>query len=158
MDWVVSVTSVALWDLLVKEQANKSLCTFIYLFIAEGCYACCCGLHCQHLYSNRASSLNLDLTAWSLCHTGAGGGELRRILTSLHLCAQAIRSGTFAVYPCQVKHCVACQEEPLEANSIMCPLALMAASVDWRRKTPWRIIHLNSHLSFRCLAKHAWPL
>lgn len=39
---------------------------------------------------------------------------------------------------------VAWQEEPREPSSQMCPLALMAASTDWKGKTPWRIIHLNS--------------
>lgn len=139
-------------------------------FLEGYCCVCVCvQLLWQHLYSDRASSLNLDLTACSLCHTGAGGGELRRILTSLYHCARTRHPDAYTYTQCMPakSSIVVWQEEPRESNSQMCPLALMAASADWRGKTPWRIIHLNSPSALsrdklidilRSLAKHARPL
>lgn len=73
-------------------------------------------------------------------------GELRRILTSFYRQTpkrrQArARARARAEYPPAKSTIVARQEEPQEPSSQTCPLALMA---DWRRKTPWRIIHLHS--------------
>lgn len=71
-------------------------------------------------------------------------GELRRILTSFYRqtpTRRQARAHARAEYPPAKSTIVARQEEPQEPSSQTCPLALMA---DWRRKTPWRIIHLHS--------------
>lgn len=76
-------------------------------------------------------------------------GELRRILTSLYRCVPTRHPDTRALsqYIPAKSGIVVWQEEPGESSSQMCPLTLMAAWADWRGKTPWRLIHLNSHLA-----------
>lgn len=170
---LVSVTSAVQQyvGLVYKEKANRALYRF-----CRGILLCVhrWALLWQHLYSDRVSSLNLDLTAFSLCHTGAGGGSWEEYLqastTVLEIGKHThghTHTHKLSQYIPAKSSIVVWQEEPRESNSQMCPLALMAASADWRGKTPWRIIHLNSHLAPArdklidicwSLAKHARPL
>ena len=100
--------SRGIWDFCVKKgkQGGGSrgiLCV------------CVCVCVWQHLYSDRASSLNLDVTACSLCHTGAGGGAEENTYKPVPLCPNQTPRHThththththkYTVYPCQVKYC-----------------------------------------------------